>query len=140
MMPPSRAAERWSSPGPLPDRVILRCDDSGCTLTVPEGERRFPDVEAARDSARNAQRTQAATIEIWQDDEYICCLAPRQIQCAELAFPSLYSPVFRHRHLMVAERRAERLAGFWLAIAGPMFWAALVLLVIAASLGWHLPR
>ncbi len=123
------------------DRVFLRSDDKGCTLCRPDSERRFPDVRTAIDCVRQSREMGAATIEIWQDGEYICCvtplLSPRgQADIANNSAPWLVSDA----GLAAAERYANRIAQILVATAGPLFWLALLAVLIAASLGWHLLR
>jgi hypothetical protein len=118
-------------------RVLLSRDDSGgWTLSgLNRPACRFADFDAALERARDVQDAQAATIEVWQDGEYICCLQPEgRLGASSLAAPS----VARRRPATVAERRANRAAQFLMATAGPLFWLALMLVAVAASLGWRM--
>jgi hypothetical protein len=120
------------------DRVSVYCDDKGCTLSGLGLERRFPDVQTALDSASQARDSKESTIEIWQGDEYICCVTPRSWERSEMHFPSISAPALvSDARLAVAERCANRIARVILATAGPIFWLALLLGVIAGSLGWQ---
>ena len=120
-------------------RVLLSRDDSGSwTLSgLNRPACRFADFEAALERARDVQDAQAATIEVWQGGEYICCLWPEEWPWrgdSDLAASS----VAKRRHATVAERRANRAAQLLMATAGPLFWLALMLVAVAASLGWRL--
>jgi len=120
------------------NRVFLSCDETGCTLSGVSAERRFPDVQKALDCARRSRETEAATTEIWQGGQYICCVAPRSPRPGAAGFPSIGGPsIVPGPWLMAAERHANWAARVLLAAAGPLFWMALVL-AIAASLGWRL--
>jgi hypothetical protein len=121
------------------DRVLLRCDNKGCTLCQADHERRFPDVQTALDCARQSREMEAATIEIWQGGEYICCVAPRSWERSEADFPSISAPrLVSDAGLAAAERYTNRMAQILMATAGPLFWLALLVVMIAASLGWQL--
>jgi hypothetical protein len=137
-MPLAPAYERRTRSHAVPDRVFLHCDDKGCTLSAPDTERRFPDLQKALDCARHSRDLDAATIEIWQGGQYICCVAPRSWQrqdnASSVAAPRLVS----ESRLAAAERHANRAARILLATAGPLFWLAMVALLVAASLGWRM--
>jgi hypothetical protein len=124
-----------------PNRVLLRCDDNGCTLSAANAERRFPDLQTALDCAHHSRDTETATIEVWQAGQYICCVTPKSWRKSEVEFPSFTAPrLVPDSMLVAAERHANRAARILLATAGPLFWLALVVVVVAASLGWRLLR
>jgi len=120
-------------------RISLRCDDRGhWILDRPDRPLcQFPDFEAALDRARHAPDALGATIDVWHNGDYICCLPPGHW---------LRGPTSRHTAAIVsqkrpstnAERYANRIAEIIFATAGPVFWLALVFVAIAASLGWRL--
>ncbi len=120
------------------NRVLLSCDETGCTLSGGSGQRRFPDAQKALDCARRWRETEAATIEVWRNGQYICCLAPPSPRGGD-EFPGLGGPsIVPDTWLMAAERYANRAARVLMATAGPLFWMALMLGAVAAGLGWHL--
>ena len=122
-------------------RVLLRCDETGCTLSGGRFERRFRDLQTAIDSARQSGDTATATIEIWQDGQYICCKTPPSLQCSDTEFPDLSAPrLISDAWLAAAERYANHIGRVLMAAAGPIFWFCLVAMVVAASLGWQLLR
>jgi len=124
---------------PAPERVLLRCDDTGCTLCQAVAQRRFPDVQAALDFARRSRETKAAIVEIWQHGQYICCVMPRSGPDGDQRFPGIAGPrLVSDSALDVAERFANRVARFLMGAAGPVFWLALAVALLAASLGWRL--
>jgi hypothetical protein len=128
--------DRQPRPKSVADRVFLRCDDKGCTLSGSASERRFPDLQTAIDCARHARDTQEATIEIWQGGEYICCVTPKSWRHSE---PGIAAPrLVPDSMLIAAERHANRAARILMATAGPLFWLALMVVALAASLGWRL--
>jgi len=117
--------------------VLLSCDETGCTLSGGSADRRFPDAQEALDCARRSRETEAATIEVWRDGQYICCLAPPSRDDAN--FPAFGGPsIISDSWLTAAERYSNRAARLLMATAGPLFWMALTLIAVAASLGWHL--
>jgi hypothetical protein len=123
------------------NRIFLRCDDKGCTLCRAGSQRRFSDVQAALDCARQSREMETATIEIWQGGEYICCVAPRSWERSEADFRSISAPrLVSDAGLAAAERYTNRMAQILMATAGPLFWLALLVVMIAASLGWQLLR
>ena len=131
--------DRQSKLRPAADRVLLRCDDKGCTLCQAGNERRFSDVQTALNSARQSREMATATIEIWQGREYICCVTPLPSQRSQSDFPSISAPrLISDTGLAAAERYANRMARISLATAGPLFWLALLVVMVAASLGWQL--
>jgi hypothetical protein len=113
----------------------LSHDEDGWTLFQPDGcTRQFASLEAGIDGAREFPAPQTVSIDVWQDGEYICCLPPEQwshVAPATAAAPQ--SPLFP-----TAERYANRFARVMMAVAGPVFWVAMVAAVLAASLGWRL--
>ncbi|HXO02490.1 MAG TPA: hypothetical protein VN900_10565 [Stellaceae bacterium] len=120
-------------------RVRLSCDDSGSwTLSGQNNPaRRFPDFETALGIARHAPVSQAATIEVWQSGEYICCLPPQEGLHHKAATDA--APIAsKGRVFTAAERSPSRTAQFLMATAGLLFWLALMVLALAASLGWRL--
>jgi len=120
-------------------RVLLRCDDKGCTLSGGRFERRFADLRSAIECARQSGDTASATIEIWQDGQYICCKTPPSPRHGEAEFPDFSTPrLISHARLAAAERYANHLGRTLMATAGPIFWFCLVAMVVAASLGWQL--
>jgi hypothetical protein len=99
--------------------------------------REFTDFETALDSARHVPGSETATIEIWQGGEYICCLQPedRPYRGAAIHTARIASET---RAFTATERYANRAAQVLMAIAGPLFWIALLVITLAASLGWRL--
>jgi hypothetical protein len=137
-MPRAPARDRQPRPKSVADRVFLRCDDEGCTLSGAASERRFPDLQTAVECARHSRDTQEATIEIWRGGEYICCVTPRSWRHSAADFPSIAAPLLVPQSLLAAaERHANRAARVLMATAGPLFWLALMLVAVAASLGWR---
>lgn len=133
------AEDRWLRSQAVPNRVLLRCDDKGCTLSAPNSERRFPDLQTALDCARLSRDTKGATVEVWQGSQYICCVTPKSWRTSEAEFPSFTAPrLVPDSMLIAAERHANRAARILLATAGPLFWLALLVVAVAASLGWRL--
>jgi hypothetical protein len=129
------------SPQSAANRIFLSCDETGCTLSGANAERRFPDVQKALDCVRRSRETEAATIEIWQNGQYICCVAPQSRHRGENDFPSIGGPsIVPGPWLIAAERHANRVARVLMATAGPLFWMALVFVAVAASLGWQFLR
>ena len=121
-------------------RVVLSCDQTGCTLTGGRFDQRFPDLQSAIESAHKSGETAMATIEIWQDGQYICSKAPSP-QLSDADFPNLSAPrLLSHAQLAAAERCANRAGRALMAAAGPFFWLCLVMMVVAASFGWQLLR
>ena len=112
-------------------RIILQ-NNGGDAWTVSDAHhlaRRFTRFETALDSARDTAATQHGTLEIWQDGQYVCCVTPETVPPPHT--PA--SPAFT-----AAERYANRVARVVFAVAGPVFWLALMVLALAASLGWRL--
>jgi hypothetical protein len=137
-MPLALVKDRQTQRQTFPDCVRLYCDDNGCTLSGLGLERRYPDVQTALDSATQACDPKEPAIEIWQGDQYICCVTPRSWVRSEMRFPSISAPALvSDARLAVAERYANRIARVIMATAGPIFWLALLLIVIAGSLGWQ---
>jgi hypothetical protein len=128
---------------PQPDdpdpRVRLSSDDSGGWVLSGPGNppRHFTDLGTALDTARRSPGTQDATIEVWQDSEYICCLPAEEHPYCGPGAP-FGRAVPQGRVMTAAERYANRAAEVLMMTAGPLFWAALVVLVLAGSLGWRL--
>jgi hypothetical protein len=120
-------------------RVLLSRDDSGSwTLSgLNRPSSRFADFAAALERARDVQDAQAATIEVWQGGDYICCLQPAEWPKGG-ASNRLVPTVSERRHFTAAERYANRVGQVLMATAGPLFWLALMLAGVAASLGWRL--
>lgn len=137
-MLPVPVEDRQSKQRPAVERVFLRCDDKGATLCRPDSERRFPDVRTAIDCARQSREMGASTIEIWQDGEYICCVTPLSSPRSQADFANNSAPwLVSDAGLAAAEHYANRIAQILVATAGPLFWLALLGVVIAASLGWQ---
>jgi hypothetical protein len=116
---------------PLGPRVLLSCDRSGSWMVSETGRtvRQFPCFEAALGSARETSRS--AIIEVWQGGEYICCL-PSEVR------PTQFSPLDSPNSAFpTVERHANRVAQTLYAVLGPLFWLALMILALAASLGWR---
>lgn len=112
----------------------LRHDDAGWTLLQPDGRaRQFATFEAGIDGAREAAPVPKTPIDVWQDGQYICCLPPEQ-------WPySVHPPTVAPRPLFPAtERYANRIARWLMPIAGAFFWLVLVIITLAASLGWRI--
>jgi hypothetical protein len=130
LTPPRRAATELY--------VRLSGDENGGWVLSGSGNpaRRFADFGIALDTARREPDAHDATIEIWQDGEYICCLPPGAHPNCGVAAPFDRAEP-QDRVTTAAERCAHRAASVLLATAGPLFWAAVVLLVLAASLGWR---
>ncbi|HXP05996.1 MAG TPA: hypothetical protein VN808_17915, partial [Stellaceae bacterium] len=123
----------------VPNRVFLRCDDKGCTLSSPNVERRFLDLQTALDCARLSRDTKEATIEVWQGSQYICCVTPKSWQHSEPDFQGIAARrLVSDSMLIAAERHANRAARILVATAGPLFWLALIVVGVAACLGWRL--
>jgi hypothetical protein len=107
----------------------LRHGEKGWTLFQPDGRaRQFDSFEAGVSAARESISPKAS-IDVWQDGDYICCLPAEQWSGAA-AQPQ---PLFPR-----TERAANRTARMVMNIAGPVFWLALVATAVAASLGWRL--
>jgi len=120
-------------------RILLSPDDDsgGWTLSELDGAaRRFTDYEAALAWVRQVPALQAATIEIWQQGDYIFCLPPEE-WLHGASFHRAPS-VQKARAFTAVERYANRAAEVVFAVAGPLFWLALMLVAMAASLGWRL--
>ena len=118
-------------------RIVLSCGQSGSwKLTAAHLSREFPDFAAALSCARQLPAAKSATIEVWQEGEYICCLPPHPVADGE-AFQSrqVRAP---SRLAAAAEHYASRAGGMLYVTAGPVFWLALAAAVVAASLGWRL--
>jgi hypothetical protein len=131
---------RRPRPEPASRRVLLTCDDSDCgwTLSCADPAHRFPDINTALDCARRSGEVKAATIEIWQGGEYICCVPLRPLT-GWVSGPSSDMPrLIPYPALTAAERYANRAAEVVFTRAGPILWAALIGAVVAASLGWRL--
>jgi len=132
-----------SRPEEAPRRVRLSCDDHGGWVVSAPGDRprRFPDVDTALDALREAPETQRTTVEFWQDGEYICCLVPED-RPGDRPGLDTGDPFGRvtpsPRRLTPAEWYANRAAEAVAKIAGPLFWLALMALLLAASLGVRL--
>lgn len=126
-------------PSDVDRRVLLTGDDTGqWTLAgLGSGAREFPDFEAALDDARQAPDARMATIEVWQDSQYICCLPPSAWRPHRASIRSAPA-VPQGRLLTTVERQANRAAQILFATAGPLFWLALAVVAISASLGWRL--
>jgi hypothetical protein len=137
-MPLALVRDRQTRRQTVPSSVRLYCDDDGCTLSGMGSERRFPDVQTALDCAGRARDRNVSTIEIWQGGQYVCCVAPRSWERSEADFPSISaSGLDSDAALAAAERYANRMARILMATAGPISWLALLVAVIAASLGWQ---
>jgi hypothetical protein len=120
-------------------RVRLSRDDTGWTLSGPKIDRQFPDLETALDCARRSPDMKAATIEIWQGGQYICCVPLDASRHRRASIPGADRYRARlHPVLAIAERYANRAAQVVFAAAGPLFWLVLILAALAASLGWRL--
>jgi hypothetical protein len=133
------AAEKTPGPSEAPARpVLLVGDDRGSwTLSGQDNRaRRFADFEAALDSARHVPNSQTSTIEVWQSGEYICCLPPEEWPHPEASVHA--APASEESAFPTAERYANRAAQLLMATAGPLFWLALMVVTLAASLGWRL--
>jgi hypothetical protein len=129
-----------AQPEPARRRVVLSAEDSGgWTLSGCNSDRRFPDIEAALECARQSGEVKIATIEIWQDGQYICCVPVRPWPERGAAIGGGDAPgLIPYPILTSAEWYANRAAKATLTRAGPLFWAALIVVTIAASLGWRL--
>lgn len=129
----SRRDNRHSVPRP---RLCLHGDDDGSWTLTGSGEAdcRFTDFDAALDSARHVPGRDEATIEIWQGGEYVCC-APRKAGWPppDNEVAGLHGP-----RLAVVDRVANRAAEFLLPVVGYGFWLAILIIAMAASLGWRL--
>jgi hypothetical protein len=120
-------------------RARLSCDDSGhWTLSgLDSPARQFPDFDAAIASARHVPGANTATIEVWQGGEYICCLPSEGPSSRGVAHDA--APIDAEgRAATSAERYANRVAQALMATAGLLFWLALMVVALAASLGWRL--
>ncbi len=99
--------------------------------------RQFTDFETALDSARHVPGSETATIEVWQGGEYICCLQAEERPHRGASVHT--APIASERRgVTAAERYANRAAQVLMAAAGPLFWVALLVITLAASLGWRL--
>jgi hypothetical protein len=126
-------------PEPAPRRVLLRGDDAGWTLSGCNSDRRFLDIEAALECARQSGEVKTATIEIWQGGQYICCVPVRPWPDRTASAPSTDMPrLIPYPILTKAEWYANRAAEATFTRVGPLFWAALIGAVAAASFGWQL--
>jgi hypothetical protein len=122
-------------------RVLLRCDEKGCTLSSGKLEQRFSDPQTAMEYAQRSRETATATIEIWQGDQYICCKAPSSPHGGDAEFPDLSAPtLLSDARLAAVERYANHIGRALMATAGPVFWLCLVVMMVAAGLGWQLFR
>lgn len=112
---------------------MLSHDEAGWTLLQPDGRaRQFATFEAGIDGAREAAPVPKTSIDVWQDGQYICCLPPEQ-------WPQSTHPAAAPKPLFPAtERHANRAAALLMPVAGVFFWLALVILTLAASLGWRI--
>jgi hypothetical protein len=121
-----------------PSRVLLNCDKSGSwTVSKQNGRRRqFPNFNSALDSVRNAAGRNVPAIEIWQDGEYICCLSSGQRQDPRVSIEGI--PTDAAGHVSSAEPLLNRATRVLMRPAGPLLWLALVLMLVATSLGWRL--
>ena len=131
---------RGTRPEPASRRVLLTCDDSdvGWTLSCADPAHRFADINTALDCARRSGEVKAATIEIWQGGEYICCVPLRPLT-GWVPGPSTDMPrLIPYPALTTAEQYVNRAAEAIFTRAGPIFWAALIVVAVAASLGWRL--
>jgi hypothetical protein len=115
----------------------LSCDAGGTWLLIAdEGPvRRFADFEAALDGAHDAPGLKAATIEVWQGGEYICCL-PLKERVRPPNWVGLDPG--RSKRTTRTEYYANRAARIVFAIMGPIFWLALMAVALIASMGWRL--
>ena len=112
----------------------LSHDKVGWTLVQPDGRaRQFESFEEGVDGAREFLAPETVSIDVWQDGEYICNLPPEQWPHVAPATSAASAPLFPK-----TERYANRFARVMMAVAGPVFWVAMVAAVIAASLGWRL--
>jgi hypothetical protein len=127
----SRRARRLAASS----HFTLGHDKAGWTLVQPDGRARHVDsFEAGVDSAREFLAPKAVSIDVWQDGEYICSLPPEQ-----WAHFATTAPVARPQPLFPkTEQVANRTARVLMNIAGPLFWLALIVTAVAASLGWRL--
>ena len=122
-------------------RLRLQCDEKGCTLSGGRFERHFPDLQTAIDCAQRSRETASATIEIWQDGQYVCCKMPSSPKRGDAEFPDLSTPkLISNARLAAAERCAIRAGQALMATAGPLFWLCLVAMVVAATFEWQLLR
>jgi hypothetical protein len=117
-------------------RVLLSCDHGG-GWTVSGHTSRFPDFEAALHCARRTPALETATIEVWEQGQYVCSLPPDAWPRCRV--PGEPAPAASGGGALVTlDRCANRAALVLMSTAGPLFWAAIVLAAVAASLGWRL--
>jgi hypothetical protein len=119
-------------------RILLSCNPGGSWTLSGSGRpaRQFTDFDAALDSARHVPNSETATIEVWQGGEYICCLQAEERPHRGASVHT--APIASERRGVTAERYANRAAQVLMAAAGPLFWVALLVITLAASLGWRL--
>jgi len=120
-------------------RILLSCNPGGSWTLSGSGRpaRQFTDFDAALDSARHVPNSETATIEVWQGGEYICCLQAEERPHRGASVHT--APIASERRgVTAAERYANRAAQVLMAAAGPLFWLALLVITLAASLGWRL--
>lgn len=117
---------------PTAPRIRLTCDSTGNWALVGSAAiRRYTDFESARDDAQRAANASAAAVEIWRGGEYVCCLPPE-------AAPATRRLRGEKDVLLTVERHADRAARIVMPIAGLLFWLSLMVIALAASLGWRL--
>jgi hypothetical protein len=122
----------------VPNVQLCRNASGKWTLSEPDRTRgEFSDFNEALRTARKLPHPKDAIIEVWQGGEYICCLPsdegpsrspPYNGDLAEFAAP----------RFSAVERHANGIAQVLLPVAGFLFWLALVVLALVASLGWRL--
>lgn len=119
---------------PVPRLCLCGDNSGGWTLTgAGRADCRFTDFDAALKNARHVPGSENATIEVWQSGEYVCCLPRKAEFRPDGDVASLHAP-----RMAAVDRDANRAAEFLLPVVGYGFWLAILVLAMAASLGWRL--
>lgn len=119
---------------PASPHFTLSHDEDGWMLSHPDGRaQQFDTFQAGIDGARETGPAPEMPIELWHDGQYICCLPPDQ-------WPHAAHPITKTAKSLfpATERHANRIARLLMPAAGMFFWLALMVVALAASLGWRL--
>lgn len=119
--------------------IVIHCDN-GRDWTLSGRDvvnRRFPAFEEALDGARDVEGEGAETamVEVWQAGQYICRVP---LGDGRQGVEPIRRPKDRGYAFGTSEQYANRVGEIIFATAGPLFWLALVLVAVDASLGWRL--
>jgi hypothetical protein len=126
--------ERSRAPAPASPHFTLSHDEDGWTLLQPDGRaRQFDTFEAGIESARETALAPTMPIDVWQDGQYICCLPPGKWPHSSHPAATAPKPLFP-----ATERHANRAARLLMPAVGMFFWLALMVVALAASLGWRI--